>query len=180
MPAQPNLFATCDALPEKADAGGFWLLARDEACTAGEITREGWAIRFTCSACRRTRELRPEEVPGLSRDTTMAELARRAVCGDPACGSHRGVLTVLRPAHRRRGHVTDRDLERIRAMAEQVTPEYRPPVLDDLDAPVRVGAFMPGDEAHEGGTVFGAWAGRVLVGWRIPQAAKNARRKRGN
>lgn len=68
---------------------------------------------------------------------------------------------------------------RIRAPAEQVTPAWRPPVLDDLDAPVRVGAFMPGDEAHEGGTVFGAWAGRVLVGWRLPQSAKDRRRKVG-
>ena len=164
-----------------ADADGFWLMPHDAARTLGQAAAQGRTVRLTCAACRRARDWPPDRLPALGpADTPMVALAHRAVCGDPACGSRRGVLSVLRPpdpAPRRRGHVTDRDLARIRALAEQVTPTHSPPILDDLDCPLRVGAFMPGDEAYEGGTVVGAWAGRVLVGWRITQASKNARRK---
>lgn len=171
----PSLFAP----PPAPD--GFWLMPRDAARTLAQVAAQGETVRLTCAACRRTRHWPPDRLAALGpAGTPLAALARRAVCGDPACGSRRGVLSVLRPAPDRpprRGHVTERDLARIRALAEQVTPTHSPPILDDLDCPLRVGAFMPGDEAYEGGTVVGAWAGRVLVGWRITQAAKNARRK---
>ncbi|WP_293677662.1 hypothetical protein [uncultured Phenylobacterium sp.] len=186
-PRQPSLFAVTDAPPDAAPpivqpAGdGFWLMPRDAQITLAQVAEAGGAIRLTCAACRRTRQWRPAQLPGVDPDTPMTVIARRAVCGDPACRARRGVLTVLRPTppRRRPGHVTARDLARIRALAEQVTPAFRPPVLDDLDAPLRVGAFMPGDERYAGGYVVGAWAGRVLVGWGIPRSAKNLRRKAG-
>ena len=180
---QLALFAPPDppAPTPPPDDAGFWLMPRDAARTLAQVAAQGRTVGLTCAACRRARDWPPDRLPALGpAETPMAEIARRAVCGDPACASRRGVLSVLRPADpapRRIGHVTDRDLARIRALAEQVTPSHSPPILDDLDCPLRVGAFMPGDEAYEGGTVVGAWAGRVLVGWRITQGAKNARRK---
>jgi hypothetical protein len=171
--AQPSLFEA---------PRGFWLMPHDARRTLGEVAAAGDTLRLTCAACRRTRYVGPDRLTALGPpDTSMAALARRAVCADPACGARRCVLSVLSPPDgpRRAGHVTERDLARIRALAEQVTETHSPPVLDDLDCPLRVGAFMPGAEAYEGGTVVGAWAGRVLVGWRITQAAKNTRRKAG-
>jgi hypothetical protein len=61
-----------------------------------------------------------------------------------------------------------RDVERIKRLAEQVTDYSVPPALADLDAPWRICALKVGDNPGNG-TVFGEWAGRLLVAWYRPR-----------
>lgn len=78
---------------------------------------------------------------------------------------------------RPRRYLTDRDVARIRAMALSVTPTFRPQVLDDLDAPIRVGACLPGEEVATGAQVVIPWRGRMILGWRLGVAARERRRR---
>ena len=78
-----------------------------------------------------------------------------------------------------RRYLSDRDIARIRAMALSVTPTHQPDVLDDLDAPIRVGACLPGQEAHAGALVVIPWQGRMILGWRLGVAARERRRGAG-
>lgn len=61
-------------------------------------------------------------------------------------------------------------------MAESVTPDHQPPILEDLDAPIRVGACLPGQEAYAGAHVVAAWRGRLILGWTLGRKARNGRR----
>lgn len=79
----------------------------------------------------------------------------------------------------RRHYLSDRDVARIRAMALALTHDHQPPVLDDLDAPIRVGVCAPGQEAATGAQVAIPWNGRIILGWKLGTAAREARRRRG-
>lgn len=83
-----------------------------------------------------------------------------------------------RSRHRHR-YLTDRDIARIEAMALSVTEDYRPPILDDLDAPVRVGACLPGEEVFTGAAIAVHWRGRVILGWGLSVQERERRRRRG-
>ncbi|HEY0650369.1 hypothetical protein [Phenylobacterium sp.] len=80
---------------------------------------------------------------------------------------------------RPRRYLTDRDVARIQAMALSVTPSFQPDILEDLDAPIRVGACLPGEEANTGAQVVIPWRGRVILGWRLGVAARERRRQAG-
>lgn len=62
---------------------------------------------------------------------------------------------------------TRRDLVRIKAMAEETTPNFAPAALNDLDVPFRIGACWPGGERYSSGEILGDWAGRTLLYWRM-------------
>ena len=62
-------------------------------------------------------------------------------------------------------------------MAAQVTETYQPPILDDLDAPIRVGACLPGQETFLGAHVVIPWRGRLILGWTLGRKARDRRRK---
>lgn len=83
------------------------------------------------------------------------------------------------PPRRARRHLTDRDISRIQAMALSVSETHRPEILDDLDAPIRVGACLPGEEAATGAQVVIPWRGRMILGWRLSTAARERRRRSG-
>jgi hypothetical protein len=78
-----------------------------------------------------------------------------------------------------RHYLTDRDVARIEAMALSVSATYEPPVLDDLDAPIRVGACLPGREANTGAAVVIPWRGRIILGWRLSCDERERRRRKG-
>lgn len=61
-------------------------------------------------------------------------------------------------------------------MAEQVTDTHQPSILEDLDAPIRVGACLPGQETYLGAHVIAAWRGRLVLGWPLSRRARNGRR----
>jgi len=61
-------------------------------------------------------------------------------------------------------------------MAEQVTQDHQPPILEDLDAPIRVGACLPGQETYLGAQIVAAWRGRLILGWPLSRKARNGRR----
>jgi hypothetical protein len=87
---------------------------------------------------------------------------------------------MTRPTGRHRRHyVTDRDIARIKAMALSLSDDYQPPVLDDLDAPVRVGVCRPGEEAYTGAHIAVPWRGRIILGWKLGTRAREARRRQG-
>lgn len=86
-------------------------------------------------------------------------------------------MTPRRPRPRR--YLSDRDVARIQAMALSVTETFQPGVLDDLDAPIRVGACLPGHEVHTGAQVVIPWRGRIILGWRLGVAAREKRRRAG-
>ena len=83
------------------------------------------------------------------------------------------------PSRSRRRYLTDRDIARIQAMALSVTATHRPEILEDLDAPIRVGACLPGEEANTGAQVVIPWRGRMILGWRLSTAARERRRRAG-
>lgn len=83
-----------------------------------------------------------------------------------------------RRSHARR-YLSDRDIARIRTLALSVSETFQPEVLDDLDAPIRVGACLPGHEAHTGAQVAVPWRGRIILGWRLSASAREARRRAG-
>jgi hypothetical protein len=83
---------------------------------------------------------------------------------------------------RRRHYLTDRDVARIRKLALSLPLEGDappPPILDDLDAPIRVGVCRPGEAAATGAQVAIPWRGRVILGWRLSTRAREARRRQG-
>ena len=96
-----------------------------------------------------------------------------APAGRPGAAS----LAVRRRHGPRRRYLTDRDIARIEAMAAQVTETYQPPILDDLDAPIRVGACLPGQETFLGAHVVIPWRGRLILGWTLGRKARDRRRK---
>lgn len=73
---------------------------------------------------------------------------------------------------------TRRDIVRIKAMAETVTPTRGAEALNDLDVPYRVGACWPGDERHSSGQVLGEWAGRTLLYWEMRGSERDRWRSR--
>ena len=81
----------------------------------------------------------------------------------------------------RRHYVTDRDIARIKAMALSLVDDGRPapPILDDLDAPIRVGVCRPGEEACTGAHIAVPWRGRIILGWKLGTRAREHRRRQG-
>lgn len=148
-----------DLLAGVAEAG-FWVAPRDALRTLGEIVAQGQALAAGCARCGHTRQW--------------------FVCGEGDCRSSTGTLAVLGPPDRRPGarrrHLSDRDIARIHAMAAQATETYRPPILEDLDAPIRVGACLPGQETYVGAQVIAAWRGRLILGWPLGRRARDRRR----
>lgn len=67
------------------------------------------------------------------------------------------------PAERREAYLagiaafgfSDRDKQRIRLLAEEVTEHSSPAALDDLSVPIRVGACLLEKRRHLGGEVLG-------------------------
>lgn len=51
-----------------------------------------------------------------------------------------------------------------------------PPILEDLYAPIHVGACPPGQETYSGAHVIAAWRGRLVLGWPLSRKARNRRR----
>jgi hypothetical protein len=160
--------------------GGFWVAADSRARTLGEVVADGGALAAGCARCGHSRLWLADELSMAPPGLTVGAIAARLVCGEAGCASRSGTLAVLhppdprRPARRR--HLSDRDLARIRAMAEQVTPDHQPPILEDLDAPIRVGACLPGQETYLGAQVVAAWRGRLILGWPLSRKARNGRR----
>lgn len=86
-------------------------------------------------------------------------------------------MTAHRPRPRR--YLTDRDIARIQALALSVSETFQPEILEDLDAPIRVGACLPGDEIHTGAQVVVPWRGRMILGWRLSADARERARRAG-
>lgn len=84
----------------------------------------------------------------------------------------------MRP-HTVRRYLSDRDIARIRALALSVSDTFQPEILDDLDAPIRVGACLPGQETYAGAQVVIPWRGRIILGWRLGVSARERRRRAG-
>lgn len=61
------------------------------------------------------------------------------------------------------GQLSDRDWARLMIHADEVKDGFSPAALDDLDAPFRVAACLPGDERGCSGVMFGRLRGRALV-----------------
>lgn len=162
-----------------APVAAFWIRADDTGRTFRELAARGWTVRLACSVCGHARQWDPEHLARLPPEATVGGLAARLVCHADGCGSRRGTVSVLRPARKggnRRRRLSGRDIERIKAMAAQVSESYQPPVLDDLDAPIRVGACLPGQETYLGAQVVVAWNGRLILGWTLGRKARNVRR----
>lgn len=159
---------------------GFWVTAESRIRTLGDIVARGCALAAGCARCGHSRLWLAAELSGAPASLTVGAIADRLVCGQSGCASRSGTLAVLRPPDRRpsarRRHLSDRDLARIRAMAESVTPDHQPPILEDLDAPIRVGACLPGQETYAGAHVIAAWRGRLILGWTLSRKARNGRR----
>lgn len=85
-------------------------------------------------------------------------------------------MTSRRPPPRRR-YLSDRDIARIQALALSVSETFQPEILEDLDAPIRVGACLPGGEHHTGAQVVIPWRGRMILGWRLSAGARERRRR---
>lgn len=173
--AQDDLLA-----PGEAPAAGFWVAADNRVRALGELVANGGALAAGCARCGHSRLWLAAELAGAPAGLTVGAIAARLFCGQAGCASRSGTLSVLhppdpRPSARRR-HLSDRDLARIRAMAEQVTPDHQPPILEDLDAPIRVGACLPGQETYLGAQVVTAWRGRLILGWTLSRKARNGRR----
>lgn len=166
--------------PAEAPAAGFWVAADNRARTLGDVVAMGWALAAGCARCGHSRLWLAAELVAAPAGLTVAAIAARLVCGEAGCASRSGTLAVLRPPDprpsARRRHLSDRDLARIQAMAEQVTPDHQPPILEDLDAPIRVGACLPGQETYLGAQVVTAWRGRLILGWTLSRKARNGRR----
>lgn len=159
---------------------GFWVAPRDAARTLGELIARGCALAAGCARCGHARQWLAAELAGAPASLTVGAIAARLVCGQGSCRSRTGTLAVLRPPDRRpsarRRHLSRRDIARIQAMAEQVTETHQPPILEDLDAPIRVGACLPGQETYLGAHVIAAWRGRLVLGWPLSREARNGRR----
>lgn len=83
------------------------------------------------------------------------------------------------PPPRPRRFLSDRDIQRIEAMALSLSADHQPPILDDLDAPIRVGVCRPGEQHVMGAQVAIPWRGRIILGWRLGVAARERRRRLG-
>jgi hypothetical protein len=169
----PDLFGAPAPVP------GFWIRDQDAGRTFRELAARGWTVSVACSACGHVRQWDPEHLARLPAEATVGGLAARLVCHAAGCGSRRGTVSVLRPPRRGRGgrrHLSARDIERIKVMAAKVSETCQPPVLDDLDAPIRVGACLPGQETYLGAQVVVPWNGRLILGWTLGRKARNARR----
>ncbi len=168
-----------DLLASVAEAG-FWVAPRDALRTLGEIVAQGHALAAGCAQCGHTRQWLAGELAAAPAALTAGAVAARLVCGEGDCRSRIGTLAVLRPPDRRPGarrrHLSDLDIARIHAMAAQATETYRPPILEDLDAPIRVGACLPGQETYVGAQVIAAWRGRLILGWPLGRRARDRRR----
>lgn len=174
-PSQDELFPSLAPMP-----AGFWVAAGSRDRTLGDIVAGGCALSVGCARCGHSRLWLAAELAAAPAGLTVGAIAARLVCGEAGCASRAGTLSVLRPPDcrpsARRRHLSDRDLARIRAMAEQVTADHQPPILEDLDAPVRVGACLPGQETYLGAQVVTAWRGRLILGWPLSRKARNGRR----
>lgn len=167
-------------MADASPSAGFWVAAGSRARTLGEVVAGGEALAAGCARCGHSRLWLAAELSKASPGLTVGAIAARLVCGEAGCASRSGTLAVLhppdpRPSARRR-HLSDRDLARIRAMAEKVTPDHQPPILEDLDAPIRVGACLPGQDTYLGAQVVAAWRGRLILGWPLSRKARNGRR----
>ena len=171
---------TADDLLAGVTEAGFWVAPRDVLRTLGEIVSQGHALAAGCARCGHTRQWLADELATAPATLTVGAIAARLVCGEGGCRSHTGTLAVLRPPDRRpsarRRHLSDRDIARIHAMAERATETYQPPILEDLDAPIRVGACVPGQETYVGAQVIAAWRGRLILGWPLSRKARDRRR----
>jgi len=159
---------------------GFWVAAGSRTRTLGDVVAGGGALAAGCARCGHSRLWLAAELAAAPPGLAVGAIAERLVCGQAGCASRSGTLAVLhppdpRPSARRR-HLSERDLARIHAMAEQVTPDNQPSILEDLDAPIRVGACLPGQETYLGAQVVAAWRGRLILGWPLSRKARNGRR----
>jgi len=174
-PRQDDLLA-----PVEAPGAGFRVAAENRARTLGEVIAQGGALAAGCARCGHSRLWLAAELAAAPPGLMVGAIATRLVCGQSGCASRSGTLSVLRPPDprpsARRRHLSDRDLARIRAMAEQVTPDHQPPILEDLDAPIRVGACLPGQETYLGAQAVTAWRGRLILAWTLSRKARNGRR----
>lgn len=181
--ASPTALAQRDLLGEAAPGSrpaGFWVAPRDAARTFGDLVARGHALAAGCARCGHDRQWLAGELAAAPAGLTVGAIAARLVCGQGSCASRTGTLAVLRPPDprpsARRRHLSRRDIARIQAMAEQVTETHQPPILEDLDAPIRVGACLPGQETYLGAQVIAAWRGRLVLGWALSRKARNSRR----
>ncbi len=177
--ADAQLDLLSEAAPSSSPAG-FWVAPRDAARTLGDLVARGHALAAGCARCGHARQWLAAELAGAPTALTVGAIAARLVCGQGSCRSRTGTLAVLRPPDRRpsacRRHLSRRDIARIQAMAEQVTVAHQPPILEDLDAPIRVGACLPGQETYSGAHVIAAWRGRLVLGWPLSRKARSSRR----
>lgn len=179
----PIADAQLDLLAEGAPPSlpaGFWGAPREAALTPGDLIARGQALAAGCARCGHERHWLAGELAGAPAGLTVGAVAARRVYGQDGCRSRTGTLAVLRPPDRRpsaqRRHLSRRDIARIQAMAEQVTEGRQPPILEDLDALIRVGACLPGQETYLGAHVIAAWRGRLVLGWPLSRKARNNRR----
>ncbi len=182
--ASPTALARRDLLGEAAPGSrpaGFWVAPRDAVRTLGDLVARGHALAAGCAPCGHARQWLAGELAGAPAGLTVGAIAARLVCRQGSCRSRTGTLAVLRPPgprpSARRRHLSRRDIARIQAMAEQeVTETHQPPILEDLDAPIRVGACLPGQETYLDAHVIVAWRGRLVLGWALSRKARNGRR----
>lgn len=159
---------------------GFWVAPRDATRTVGDLVARGHALAAGCARCGHGRQWLADELAAAPAGLTVGAIVARLVCGEGGCGSRSGTLAVLWPPDRRpsarRRHLSRRDIARIQAMAEEVTETHQPPILEDLDAPIRIGACLPGQETYLGAHVITAWRGRLVLGWALSRKARSSRR----
>lgn len=179
----PAADAQLDLLAEGAPPpppAGFWVAPREAARTLGDLVARGHALAAGCARCAHARQWPAGELATAPPSLTVGAVAVGLVCGARGCRSRTGTLAVLRPPDprpsARRRHLSRRDIARIQAMAEQVTEAHQPPILEGLDAPIRVGACLPGQETYLGAHVIAAWRGRLVLGWPLSRKARNGRR----
>jgi len=172
--------ANADDLLAGVAEPGFWVAPGDALRTLGEIVAQGHALGAGCARCGHARQWLAGELAAAPAGLTVGAIAARLVCGEGGCHSHTGTLAVLRPPDprpsARRRHLSNRDIARIQGMAEQATETYQPPILEDLDAPIRVGVCLPGQETFVGAQVIAAWRGRLILGWPLSRKARDRRR----
>jgi len=68
--------------------------------------------------------------------------------------------------------LSQRDVERIKAMAAATTRRTAPQPQADFDVPYTIGTCMTGREHKAGGNVLGHWDGRTILYWEMAAAER--------
>jgi hypothetical protein len=116
---------------------------------------ELWDMRVPCPSCGESCFYMASPAPG----TPFGPLLRAQVFGPAYVAKRKAFLDSF--------GFSQRDVLRIKALAEAVEGLSSPAALADLDTPYRVGAVRAGEESRTSGQVLGHWAGRVLVYWKM-------------